>query len=299
MSRKQFFSTSVKPIRLSFLLFISVSFFFSPYLKAQPIPSSSAGGGYIAFDGTDQYLYLPVDENFHQVFEEGITIEGWFRFNHFLTEGEIWLLFSKLSSYLLLFRGSGEVKEFLLWPCGEDNNFIFNRDCAIVRKGEMGFQYLVKTQTSEFGGFKLIRDFDIQPWHHFALTVSKKRNAVYIDGKAWHFGHGNVDNLPLKRESNPFYLGGRPDYPSLDGQLDEIRISNISRYEGPGFLPPRRFRVDSHTIALYHFDKSNPLADTSGNNNHLRAHGFPQFREFSVHLGRKLRTTWATVKKGL
>ena len=106
-------------------------------------------------------------------------------------------------------------------------------------------------------------------------------------------GHKTLDiRFPsLKEESDPLYFGGYPGYPPLDGQLDEIRISNVQRYDRD-FSPPRGpFKADLHTVALYHFDRGRILEDASGNGYTLRFFSFP------LRLRGKLATTWAVVKR--
>jgi len=55
----------------------------------------------------------------------------------------------------------------------------------------------------------------------------------------------------------------------FDGWVDETRISSIARYDEE-FTPARRFELDEHTLALYHFDEGqgDVLKDSSGNNHH-------------------------------
>ncbi len=53
------------------------------------------------------------------------------------------------------------------------------------------------------------------------------------------------------------------------GTLDEVRISNIVRYDAE-FTPAHDHQTDKHTLALYHFDEGqgDVLKDSSGNNHH-------------------------------
>jgi hypothetical protein len=56
------------------------------------------------------------------------------------------------------------------------------------------------------------------------------------------------------------------------GQIDEVRISSVARYDND-FAPPGpggRFESDEHTLALYRFDEGagDLLRDSSGNGHH-------------------------------
>ena len=61
---------------------------------------------------------------------------------------------------------------------------------------------------------------------------------------------------------------------SLDGIIDEVRISSIARYT-EDFTPEDRFDPDEETLALYHFDEGDGevLVDSSGNGHHGEIHG--------------------------
>ncbi len=64
------------------------------------------------------------------------------------------------------------------------------------------------------------------------------------------------------------------------GPIDEIRISNVSRYSGWNYqIPAELFEPDEHTIAIYHCDEGqgNQLTDSSGNNNHAIIRGTPKW----------------------
>ncbi len=64
------------------------------------------------------------------------------------------------------------------------------------------------------------------------------------------------------------------------GPIDEIRISNVSRYSGSNYqIPAELFEPDEHTIAIYHCDEGqgNQLTDSSGNNNHAIIRGTPKW----------------------
>ena len=53
----------------------------------------------------------------------------------------------------------------------------------------------------------------------------------------------------------------------LTGQLDELRISNVARYDGDFTPPAYAFEPDVNTLALYHFDEASGsmVEDASGN----------------------------------
>ena len=80
------------------------------------------------------------------------------------------------------------------------------------------------------------------------------------------------------------------------GFIDEMRISNILRYPDREWkIPERKFKVDEHTISLWHFDEAPWLGrfkDESGN-------GYDLWRgdSMSVEAGGKLTTKWGELKR--
>lgn len=256
-------------------------------IPAESIPPSPAGGGFLDVSGRG-FLYLEDDGTFNKAFQKGFTIEGWVRLNRFPKEGEIWFIFAKLSSYFSLLRGPGKVKSFI---DGCEEGIWKHKPCAEIREGQIGFQYGFFTRRAGSRGFSLMKhgEFPAGKWHHFALSFSPKDCGIFLDGKKWFGGSGLI--FPLKEEGDPLYFGGYPGYPPLDGQLDEIRISNVQRYDRD-FSPLRGpFKADAHTVALYHFDRGRVLEDASGNGHTLRFFSFP------LRLRGKLVTTWVVVKR--
>ncbi|MGD9495409.1 MAG: LamG domain-containing protein [Armatimonadota bacterium] len=118
---------------------------------------------------------------------------------------------------------------------------------------------------------------EAERWHHVAATWDHPRAhlQLFLDGalvgsegpgeQPWpatmdpndpnlSLGRGIVEN---DRRSLPMQAtigAGRSAGESADAVLDEVRISDVVRYDGP-FEPPRaEFAVDDDTRALFHFD---------------------------------------------
>jgi len=93
-------------------------------------------------------------------------------------------------------------------------------------------------------------------WHHVAGTYSaEKGKALFVDGLPLSTGPvGGTMNSPTAGlgagGADPDGLGS-----PIDGQLDEIRISDFVRYSTTtAFLPARRFGSNNGEKVLYHFD---------------------------------------------
>ncbi|MBL8096896.1 MAG: LamG domain-containing protein [Anaerolineales bacterium] len=124
-------------------------------------------------------------------------------------------------------------------------------------------------------------------WHHIA--VQRRRS----DGRLWLFVDGALqaeadgpdgdvsypdDGVPGDFcggpcvNSDPFLVIGAEKhdagtaYPSFAGLIDEVRLSNVLRYNGPFFRPSAPFSPDPATVALYHLDEGSGTlaADSAG-----------------------------------
>ena len=138
-------------------------------------------------------------------------------------------------------------------------------------------------------------------WHHVAV---QRRIS---DGWLWLFVDGNLeaqvdgpngdisypdDGIPGNHcngpcnLSDPFIVLGAEKhdagaaFPSFNGNMDELRFSDVLRYTG-NFTPANNpFQTDANTLALYHFDEGmgntlTDLVDPSSNNGLINVGGNP------------------------
>ncbi|MCS7077123.1 MAG: T9SS type A sorting domain-containing protein [Bacteroidia bacterium] len=108
-------------------------------------------------------------------------------------------------------------------------------------------------------------------WHHIAVTRNSTTGAmqIYIDGTLnasvptgpagnISYRNGRTTSYP----NDPYIVIGAEKhdynplmYPSYNGYIDELRISNSIRYT-TNFIPPSTpFTTDANTLGLYHFDE--------------------------------------------
>ncbi len=138
------------------------------------------------------------------------------------------------------------------------------------------------------GGANVATVLDDQ-WHH--LAVQRRRS----DGHLWLYVDGQLesdvdgpdgdvsypdDAVPCPNccgggdcdFSDPFLVIGAEkhdagvSFPSFNGSIDEVRLSNSLRYAGAFALPSGPFVPDANTVALYRFDEGNGdvVSDSSG-----------------------------------
>ena len=91
-------------------------------------------------------------------------------------------------------------------------------------------------------------------WIHAAFQIRSgelNETAAFLDGAG---DSGAFKAEPVLVSYEPLFIGGRPGCKSIDGWIDEVRVSSKWRYVPRSFTPPRRFERDEHTLALWHFD---------------------------------------------
>lgn len=111
---------------------------------------------------------------------------------------------------------------------------------------------------------------------HLAIVTDGSELRFYVNGAItelttsveWPFNtsipHDHFLIATAMSHKNPANL-----FHQFHGIIDELRISKVARYT-KDFTPQKRFKVDEHTLALYHFDEGtgNVLKDSSGNGHH-------------------------------
>lgn len=107
---------------------------------------------------------------------------------------------------------------------------------------------------------------------HIAGVQTRDEIRFYVDGKFVTAAKPKGTGLSVSADS--MWIGGGTGNGHFMGVIDEVRISNIARYDGD-FTPVTRFGNEPHTVALYHCDEGlgTTLNDSSGNNHHGRILG--------------------------
>ncbi len=88
-------------------------------------------------------------------------------------------------------------------------------------------------------------------WHHVALVY----DVAAGQARAYYDGTQRCSATCTASNSDQALWVGRGLGGFLEGAVDEMRISNVVRYNG-NFTPPTEpFACDDHTLALWHFDE--------------------------------------------
>ena len=93
-------------------------------------------------------------------------------------------------------------------------------------------------------------------WTMLSFEREGNTHRLYINGTLEETG-----STPNRPDDGLFNIGEN-GFGDFDGYIDEVRVSDIARYEGSSFTEPTsEFSVDSDTIALLHFDGADGSTD--------------------------------------
>jgi Domain of unknown function (DUF1929)/Bacterial Ig domain len=128
-------------------------------------------------------------------------------------------------------------------------------------------------------------------WHHIAVQhrVSDGQMSLFVDGQLDAQALGPVGDVSFPYHATPLSLcgpsGNQPctnsdpflvigaekhdagsQYPSFNGSVAELRLSNMLRYQNAFAPPTAPFAPDADTVGLYHFDEGtgDVIRDSSG-----------------------------------
>ena len=253
---------------ICFCLFVLIA----TNVKALP-PPSPAGGGMLRLDETHDFVatanaWFP-DEQF-----EGLTAEAWIYYEDPPVPGTFWSIIGQEGRFNLVIHGNRNTLG--AW---------------VYAEGAAG------SLTS--GGTSLPK----KKWIH-VTAIYDAGAGMGFNGKGGNWccpgGHLIKSDKPIRiggvvpQNPNRSHFGG--DNVKVRGYIDEVRISNVVRYVGPEWeVPKRKFKVDEHTISLWHFNEapgSILFKDASGNGYDLWRSGV-----WAVEAQGKLTTTWGQLKQ--
>jgi hypothetical protein len=196
----------------------------------------------IVGDGGD-YL-IAADSPSLQLGENDFTIEFWFKSTGVSGNWEVFI--RKNSSYYIQVYRPG------LW-------FLFIK---VVGGGEVKWWGILPDATV----------FDGE-WHHFAGVhdISAGTGVLYLDGVALTNNIQNDVNMIAPDAGTTLTILGSLGGEGVLGVMDEVRISNVTRYTANFTPPTARFVADVNTLALYHFQENTgtTTVDDSENENTL------------------------------
>jgi len=214
------------PKLYSYLLvsFFSLSIF-------QPLGArAQASGNALSYDGTDDFLSFPT--GIVSSINADFTIEQY-----------------------VLWRGGADFQKVFDFGKGT-NEFMF-----LSPKGLTGVRFAI-TITGEGAGAQIIESATPLPlnvYTHVAVTIDNATNT----GKLYINGVLSATNTMMTLRPASLLMTdqnwlGRSQFvtdPYFNGNIEELRISNVVRYTANFTPPPGEFTTDANTVALYHFNE--------------------------------------------
>ena len=190
---------------------------------------SQFGGSALLCDGTGDYVMSPAGTQW-DFGTSSFTIEYWIRFNVAPT------LYVPIA-----LRPSGSINNGEWW-------------CEITnaeKKMYWGFKNFAGTQF--YVNLALAGNaFTTGQWYHIALVNNAGTARMYVDGTAT--GTSTALSGSFGISTSDLWVGAGAGSYSLNGWMDEVRISNTARYTA-GFTPSTTpFVNDSNTLLLMHMD---------------------------------------------
>ncbi len=239
-------------ILLPFLGILTVAFASLGLSALRSVASAPLFDLTLELDGADDYASAPDDASLDLGTGGDFTIEGFF-----YTSG--------------LKNGTNHT---LIWKNGAYGLYILYPNSTGL-PDRIGFRVYTDPTNYVFIFYNV--DLGVG-WHHIAAefddeyTTSTDLLYLYLDGKYEKTFEGfDIPGLP--NSASPLYLGANAGTNPASGWLEEVRFSDILRYNRVPFtIPTGPFVTDAHTRALWHFDEDWGAAtflDSSGNNHTL------------------------------
>ncbi|MCE2401786.1 LamG domain-containing protein [Candidatus Poribacteria bacterium] len=243
-------------------------------LSAQALPPRSpAGGKMLQLDETHDYVgtgeaWFP-DEQFEQ-----LTVEAWIYFEEPAGPSKLWSIIGQEGRFNFIVTGGGSLGSWAAHKAAKDTSMVVNSLPLPTRE----WVHVVGMYYAKAGmGFNGKGGIWCCPGGHFMKSYKPLR----------------IGGIIPKNQEKRYFSGENVKF---RGFIDEMRISNILRYPDREWkIPQKKFKVDEHTISLWHFDEAPWLGrfkDESGN-------GYDLWRgdSMSVEAGGKLTTKWGELKR--
>ncbi|NJN97631.1 MAG: hypothetical protein HC875_27905 [Anaerolineales bacterium] len=101
-------------------------------------------------------------------------------------------------------------------------------------------------------------------WYHVAVTYNSGAAQIFVNGIG-----STATNVGTLTQGSSLQLGGFGGYPYFNGTVDEVRVSNVVRYNANFSVPTAPFVSDANTVDLWQFNEGSGqvAADIAGTAN--------------------------------
>ena len=267
--------TLVLVITLPLLLFALTTRQYSLKTKAasgEPVPPvSGAFGKAASFDGSTAYISLNNSGTLNSNY--GFTIETWLRVPEITTSA-----MSVFNKHIpAIYNYSPEL--LVSNSVNQDGSYRVAYHFSVANG-----TYCLNTTTSYTETIPKDSFSIVTSWKHVAAVIQNDgRSELFINGQKK--GASTSIASPCNGGGSGAVgarLGGDGStlYGQYKGEMDELRISNIVRYDSDFSIPTTPFASDANTILLYHFDGN--LVNSASQDYHGLPHGGFTYVESTV-----------------
>jgi hypothetical protein len=200
------------------------------------------GDASVFFDGTNDVVKLAGYDDWYWG-SDNFTVDCWVLFDNLPSSGDrdtIWSWYETSteaiqwgSTHLTLINSSGTLKwEFYV----DETQIAMTYDCPTTPVADT--------------------------WYHVAIERANNNFTIFQDGA---IAGSTIYDTSIPPRSHWFLLGDNPapiGARELNGNIDEFRISNVSRWNSTAFTPPTQaYTTDSYTKLLLDFDDTFGASD--------------------------------------
>ena len=175
------------------------------------------------------------------------------------------------------------------WHLMGKNTFGNNSQGWLIKKPSTSLSFAWTYNPNEFNFYQP----NFGQWEHIAISFDDVSNTfrVFQDGV---MVTSEVRDININSSNYDFVIGhelGTGNW--FDGKLDNLRISNVSRYTS-NFNPSQTFMADASTIAMFDFNEGSgsQAQDISGNGRNLTLYNTNY--DTDVPSGSQASYTWST-----
>ena len=265
--------------QISFGFFILLLIISPIYIQADMPEPSPAGGEYLTLEDDNDFVST-IKPWFPKESFEQLTIEAWIYIEAPPEPDTYWCLFGQEGRFefvILSFQVELVAPDF---QGGAIGNHVWS--------GNANCLFAVGTMPTKL-------------WQNRWVHIFASYNAAVGWGMDGRGSNGARQGYTLM-SNKPFRIGGlipsarfhffAEKNVTLRGYIDEVRISDVIRYDGIYEEPIGQFKPDRHTIGLWHFDGKDAFRDESGNDYTLWKN-----ETYSVQGRSRLSTTWGMLKR--
>jgi hypothetical protein len=296
---------------LSFFVLCFLMNILSTFAQAGLPELSPAGGNYLVIDGKDDYAFLDFDK-VNVLIKKGtskFTVEAWI-YPISVPENEVSVVLSQQVCFQLVNYNNPDYQETK--KNMKEHNIDWKKDDFLLMM--WAYEYVADAPNAFFSTGFWPMTISPNKWHHIAFQAQDGESIRICDNFSYTVPQGLTIQHDLStlafEEQKDFVLGGyghtiisqQPAYRwgSFTGYIDEVRISDIPRYDVKGELIPKwKFTPDANTIALWHFDEpytAKKFRDSSINGYDLTGMNDVKVGPFAVDEHNKLTTTWGRIR---